>query len=88
MDALAEENDSTEIKDLFVFHGGGNHTDSFAFDQRVSSLTGERAILPFDRDMQRLPKRVKADKIRALGRGCTSASPRRRHVERNLREVN
>lgn len=42
MDALAKENNSTEIKELFVFHGGGHHTDSFAFDQRVSSPTGER----------------------------------------------
>src|SRR5262249_43563733 len=89
MDALAEENDSTEIKELFVFHGGGHHTDSFAFDQRVSSPTGERAILPFDRHMQRLPKRAKADRIQPFGLWLHKrVSTLARTVERNLREVN
>jgi hypothetical protein len=67
IDDLVEASGNDDLEDLLVFHGGW-HTDcSWAFDLRSTSPSGERAVVPFDDNMEKMPRRTPADKIVPFG---------------------
>jgi hypothetical protein len=78
-----------ELEDLFVFHGGWHHDLSFAFDRRSRSPSGELAIIPFDENIQEMPKPTKPSRIEPFGQWLYKrVSALTRIAERNLREAN
>jgi|GEM_PF-3565881 len=89
IDDLVEATGNEELEQLLVFHGGWHDGTSWAFDQRVSSPSGEYAIIPFDESMDALPKQMKPERIVPFGdwlyKRVVSLT---RIAERNLREVN
>lgn len=89
IDELVEATGIEELENLFVFHGGWHDGRSFAFDWRESSPSGEYAIIPFDENIQELPKPTKPARIEPFGQWLYKrVSALTRIAERNLREVN
>lgn len=88
MDGLVDATGNTDLEDLIVFHGGWHTGRSFAFDSRVVSATGERAIIPFDESMQKLPRPMKRERVQPFGLWLHKRVTQLvRTVEGNLREV-
>ncbi|RKH08958.1 hypothetical protein D7V97_17980 [Corallococcus sp. CA053C] len=88
IDDLVELTGNADFEDLFVFHGGWHHDRSFAFDPREVSATGEQAIIPFDDNITRLPRRVKPERIVPFGHWLYKRVVSLTKVaERNLREL-
>ncbi|WP_227028000.1 hypothetical protein [Corallococcus soli] len=85
---LVENTGNEELEDLFVFHGGAHHGRAFAFDPREVSSAGEQAIIPFDDNLTRLPRRVKPERIVPFGDWLYKRVVALTKVaERNLREL-
>ncbi|RKH56218.1 hypothetical protein D7V93_20690 [Corallococcus llansteffanensis] len=88
IDDLVELTGNADFEDLFVFHGGWHHDRSFAFDPREVSATGEQAIIPFDDNITRLPRRMKPERIVPFGHWLYKRVVSLTKVaERNLREL-
>ncbi|WP_158616128.1 MULTISPECIES: hypothetical protein [Corallococcus] len=85
---LVEATGNADLEALFVFHGGWHTFKSFAFDSRVVSTTGERAIIPFDESMQKPPRPMKRERVQPFGLWLHKrASQLVRTAEGKLREL-
>ncbi|WPB72900.1 hypothetical protein KYC5002_28035 [Archangium violaceum] len=88
LDEQVEATGNEELENLFVFHGGWHQDRSWAFDQRVSSPTGEHAVIPFSDNLQKLPKRVKPERIVPFGLWLYKrVAALTKVAEKNLREL-
>ncbi|MET0405091.1 MAG: hypothetical protein ABW123_21935, partial [Cystobacter sp.] len=87
MEEHAEATENEELNQLLVFHGGWHSGCSWAFDQRVKSPAGEFAIVPFEDTMDKMPRRMKPERVVPFGdwlyKRVVSLT---RIAERNLRE--
>ncbi|MFP2926189.1 hypothetical protein ACLESO_13415 [Pyxidicoccus sp. 3LG] len=87
IDGLVEATGNEDLEDLFVFHGGWHIGRSFAFDHRTKSPTGEHAVVPFDEDLQALPKKTPPARIQPFGSWLHKHVSRLTSIaEENLRE--
>jgi hypothetical protein len=88
LDGQVEATGNEELEDLFVFHGGLHQDRSWALDQRVSSPTGEYAVIPFSDSLEKLPKPVKPERIVPFGLWLYKrVAALTKVAEKNLREL-
>ncbi|QSQ28384.1 hypothetical protein JY651_35060 [Pyxidicoccus parkwayensis] len=87
-DGLVEATGNEELEDLFVFHGGQHQDRSWALDRRVSSPTGEFAVIPFSDTLEKLPRLAKPERIVPFGHWLYKrVVALTRIAEKNLREL-
>lgn len=88
LDDQVEATGNEELADLFVFHGGWHQDRSWAFDPRVSSPTGEYAVIPFSDSLEKLPRPAKPERIVPFGLWLYKrVAALTKVAEKNLREL-
>ncbi|MFF1651005.1 hypothetical protein [Streptomyces sp. NPDC058240] len=87
-DDHADAVDNPELAELFVFHGGWHYDQSFAFDQRVCSPSGEHPVVPFSDTLECLPPPALPSTVEPFGMWLYHrVSDLAEQAERNLCEL-